>query len=68
VLDRIRRGLDRAASEAGVCHLWFHPNELRSPADYERVEAVLAAIDRRRRRDDLEVATMASVGRRVREE
>jgi len=64
VVRRVERGLDRAVETDGVFHLWFHPNELRSAADYERVRTVLTAIDDRR--DDLTVATMAEVGRRVR--
>lgn len=66
VVRRVERGLDRAAETGGVFHLWFHPNELRSSADYQRVRTVLTAIDERR--DDLQVATMAEIGRRIRRE
>lgn len=66
VVRRIERGLDRAVETDGVFHLWFHPNELRSAADRQRVRKALAAIDERR--DHLDVATMAAVGRRIRRE
>jgi len=66
VVSRVRKGLERVARHGGILHLWFHPNELRSDDDRTRVGKVLAAIDRKRRRGNVEVETMSSVGRRVR--
>jgi len=63
VVRQVEKGLDRAVESDGVFHLWFHPNELRSAGDFQRVREALAAIGRRR--GDLQVATMAEVGRRV---
>jgi peptidoglycan/xylan/chitin deacetylase (PgdA/CDA1 family) len=66
VVRQVEKGLDRAVETDRVFHLWFHPNELRSSGDYQRVRKALEVIDRRR--GDVEVATMAEVGCRVRGE
>jgi hypothetical protein len=64
VVELVERGLDAAADEEGVLHLWLHPNNLVDDAAVERIEAVLRAVDDRR--DAVPVETMASVAARRR--
>lgn len=59
-----RRGIDRAASEDGVFHLWLRANDLVDERDVRRVRRVLSHLDERRG-DDLEVATLGEVARAV---
>jgi len=40
LVARAKRGVDRAAAEGGVFHLWLHPNNLVSRADGRRVRAI----------------------------
>lgn len=62
-----KRGIEEAARDDGgrIFHLWFHPNNLVTERDVERVRRIVAFIDRARRETDLIVETMGDVARRV---
>ncbi|MDS0281776.1 polysaccharide deacetylase family protein [Haloarcula onubensis] len=68
VVKQARLGIDAAAAEDGICHLWLHPNNLTTEADLDRVRAICAYVDRVRADTDLTVETMRSVADRVRAE
>lgn len=59
VVRQAERGADEAANSDGVFHLWLHPNNLTEEADFERLQRVLACLDRRR--GDLAFKTMGKV-------
>ena len=65
VVRQAKLGIDAAAEESGVCHLWLHPNNLTTEADLTRIRAICAHIDRVRGATDLTVETMRSVAARV---
>jgi peptidoglycan/xylan/chitin deacetylase (PgdA/CDA1 family) len=65
MLAAARNGIDRAAREDGVFHLWFHPNDVVTDRDADRVERVLSHLDRRRAETDLTVETMRDVADRM---
>jgi peptidoglycan/xylan/chitin deacetylase (PgdA/CDA1 family) len=66
MLELAKRGIDRAAaSDDGLFHLWFHPNDLIEPPDFRRMTAVLEHLEKRRDETDLTVETMQSVAERV---
>lgn len=67
VVRRARRGIDAAAEDDGLFHLWLHPNNLVETVDETRLEDVLRYVDEVRGRTDLTVETMAAVAARVRE-
>lgn len=64
IVELVERGLDAAAGEEGVLHLWLHPNNLVGEPEVRRMEAVLEAIDERR--EAVPVETMAEVADRLR--
>lgn len=66
VLDRAKRGIEAAAEQDGVYHLWLHPNNLVGDRAVDRVERILEHLDAVRSRTDLTVETMAAVAERVR--
>ncbi|WP_206424996.1 polysaccharide deacetylase family protein [Halosimplex salinum] len=66
VANRAERGVDAAAEDGGVCHLWFHPHNLTDPADYARIRRVLKRAADHRDAGDLEIATMGTVADRTR--
>jgi peptidoglycan/xylan/chitin deacetylase (PgdA/CDA1 family) len=59
------RGIDAAAEQEGVFHMWLHPNNVTDDRDVSRLRAVLTHLDARR--DEVEIATMADVARHTRE-
>lgn len=65
VVRAAKRGIDAAAASDGTCHLWLHPNNLRTPADIERVRSVLEYLAATVSTTGLEVATMDDVARRT---
>jgi len=68
VVRKVRLGLrELAGREDGVLHLWLHPNNVRTEADFERMERVLELVARYRRDYGLRVEPMRSVAARVRE-
>ena len=66
VVTLAMRGIDRVADGDGIFHVWLHPNDYVGERDLERVETVLAHVDRRRAETDLAVRTMGEVAEEVR--
>jgi peptidoglycan/xylan/chitin deacetylase (PgdA/CDA1 family) len=62
-LRRVVRGLDRAARERRVFHLWFHPTNLsdETEAMFAGLRAIFQRVDVLRRANRLEVAPMGRV-------
>ncbi|WP_226007294.1 polysaccharide deacetylase family protein [Natrinema salinisoli] len=60
-----RYGIDEAATNDGVFHMWLHPNNLTHERDDRRMRAILAYLDQRRSETDLTVETMADVACRI---
>ena len=65
VADLAKRGLDRADGADGVFHLSLRVGDLRTEADFERLEAVLERVADRRGERGLAVETMGEVARRL---
>lgn len=61
MFELAKRGIDRAAKNGGLFHLWFHPNDLIDPEDNDRVKRVLAYLASVRDATPLTVKTMRSV-------
>ncbi|WP_424020065.1 polysaccharide deacetylase family protein (plasmid) [Halorientalis pallida] len=61
-----RRGIDEAAATDGVFHMWLHPNNLVTPRDVARMEAIFEHLARVRARSDLRVRTMGQVAAEAR--
>lgn len=66
LVRQVKAGIERAVSEDGVFHLWFHPNDVQTPAHLDRVRTVLAHIAERRAANDITVETMSEVAERTR--
>lgn len=65
IVSAARRGINAAAKNDGIFHIWLHPNNLVTEADVERVRAVLAHVAHRRVLGDLRVETMSEVAARM---
>lgn len=65
LVRQAKLGIERAVTEAGVFHLWFHPNDVLKPAHIERVRAVLEHVATRREQGEITVATMSEVAART---
>lgn len=65
VVELAKRGLERAGKSDGILHLWFAPTDLRTGADFDRLEAVLSHVADCRDETQLAVETMGQVARRV---
>ncbi|WP_114576527.1 polysaccharide deacetylase family protein [Saliphagus sp. LR7] len=65
IVARARRGIDRAATDDGVFHLWLHPNNLRATRDDDRMAAILEYAAEVRAESALEIETMGEVADRV---
>jgi hypothetical protein len=61
-----RRGIEGAAASDGTFHMWLHPNNLVTPRDAKRLEAIFEHLSRVRARTDLRVRTMGEVAAAVR--
>jgi peptidoglycan/xylan/chitin deacetylase (PgdA/CDA1 family) len=61
VVSMAERGIDRAATEDGVFHMWLHPNNLTEERDFERLETVLEHAAQVRDETGLSIETMAEV-------
>lgn len=68
IVLKARRGIDAAANDSGVFHMWLHPNNLVEERDFGRMHAILSYIDQRRQSGAVDVATMDTVAERTREE
>jgi hypothetical protein len=62
---RVEKGLDAAAREGAMLHLWTHPHAFAGDASIADLAAVLDAVARRRDRGDVEVLTMAEAAARA---
>lgn len=65
IVEQAISGIDKATETDGVFHLWFHPHNLRTSRDFERLETILAYLHRRRMEDGLHIETMADIAERV---
>lgn len=65
VVTRAKRGIDAAAEDDGLFHVWLHPNNIVESVDESRIAEVFRYVDEVRDRTDLTVETMASVADRV---
>lgn len=65
VVRHAKHGVDRAAREPGVFHLWLHPNNLRAERDAERVRRIVAYAADRREATPLSIETMGEVAERT---
>ncbi|WP_135829027.1 polysaccharide deacetylase family protein [Halorussus halobius] len=61
VVSMAKRGVDRAASEGGVFHMWLHPNNLTDERDFDRLRAILDHAATVRAETDLEIETMGQI-------
>ncbi len=58
---RLERGLDAAARDGAVLHVWTHPHAFATAAAFDDLAATLDAVARRRDRGDVEVLTMGEL-------
>jgi peptidoglycan/xylan/chitin deacetylase (PgdA/CDA1 family) len=65
VVDMARRGIDSVASRDGVFHVYLHPNDLTCEEDFERLEAILSYVSRKRDQGAIGIETMGEVARTV---
>jgi peptidoglycan/xylan/chitin deacetylase (PgdA/CDA1 family) len=68
VVEAARQGIDRAATEDGVFHLWFRPGDLTDDRDFDLIETVLEHLAGVRDRTGLPVETMADVAADVKDD
>jgi len=61
IVTQARRGIEKAAREDGIFHMWLHPNDLTGPDDVRRMEQVFTLLAEARRRSAVEIRTMAEV-------
>ncbi|WP_290818514.1 polysaccharide deacetylase family protein [Halovivax sp.] len=61
-------GIDQAAANDGVFHIWWHPNNVTTDRDERRIRRIVEYVARRRADADLRVETMGDVARRVLED
>lgn len=66
VARQAKHGIDRAAREDAVFHMWLHPSDLADRRSARRMRVVLEYVDEHRRESDLQVETMADVAERLR--
>ena len=66
IVEHARRGIDAAARQDGVFHVWLHPNNLLGRPEIARMRAIFDYLDRRR--DEVRIETMGQVASRVRDE
>jgi len=67
VVRMAKRGIDRAATEGGVFHLWLHPNNLTDQRDFDRMRAVVEYAARARDESGLDIETMGSIASAVKD-
>lgn len=61
LLRAAKKGINKAKSENGIFHIWFHPNDVRSNNDLHRVEIVLKTLSKLSQSGEIEVKTMAEI-------
>lgn len=65
VVRQAERGIDAAAHENRVFHMWLHPNNLVAPRDVRRMDAILRYLAARREEGSVSVETMSEVAERI---
>jgi peptidoglycan/xylan/chitin deacetylase (PgdA/CDA1 family) len=66
VIRQVERGLERLQHEQeGVFHLWFHPNNMTTRQDHDRMRAIISLIAEYRDRHGIQIETMEQVSERV---
>lgn len=65
VVALVKRGLEHAIARDGIFHIWFHPNDLRTSAQIDRLEAVVEYIADQRDRGRIETKTMGQIASEV---
>ncbi|MFC4551462.1 MULTISPECIES: polysaccharide deacetylase family protein [Halorussus] len=68
IVSMAKRGIDRAAEEDGVFHMWLHPNNLKDERDFARMRAIVEHVARVRDRRGLAVKTMGEVAADLRDD
>ena len=68
VVSMAKRGVDRAAREGGVFHMWLHPNNLTDERDFDRMRAILDHAATVRDETGLEIETMGDVAAEMRDD
>jgi peptidoglycan/xylan/chitin deacetylase (PgdA/CDA1 family) len=68
VVAMAKRGIDRAATEDAVFHVWLHPNNLTDERDFDRIEAILEHVDVVRAQTGLSVETMGEIAADVKDD
>ena len=63
---RVAKGLERAAREDAVVHVWTHPHAFAGEAAFDDLAAILDVVAAWRARGDAEVLTMAALAERAR--
>lgn len=66
IVRQAKSAIDRASRESGVCHMWLHPNNLRTERDVRRLRSIVRYAAERRDDTDLEIQTMSQVANKVR--
>jgi hypothetical protein len=57
-------GIDAAQDGDGLFHLWFHPLDFHTEADFESLNLVLTHLDAMRQAGAVQIETMAEVAAR----
>ena len=68
IVKMAKRGIDRAATEDGVFHMWLHPNNLTEERDFDRMRAILEHLAEVRDRTPLEVETMGEIAADIKDD
>ena len=68
VVQQVRLGLEAAADQGGILHLWLHPNDLTEEADFTRFRAILALVSDYNARGMIDVCTMDEIAGTVLDE
>lgn len=68
IISMAKRGIDRAATEDGVFHMWLHPNNLTDDHDFERVRTILDYTATVRDKTPLSIETMGEIAAEVKDD
>ena len=60
-MQSIVAGIQQAATQAKIIHVWCHPYEFRTEADFDRLRQVLAAVEHEVRRGAMRSVTMSAL-------
>lgn len=62
-LNRIFKGIRKAAAEGKIVHLWAHPWEFRTTKDLEKLDTILASVAEQTARGRMRSLTMSEMAR-----